>query len=270
MFQRIYIEITNVCNLNCAFCLKNTRSSRNITLEEFTYILNEICNHTEHVYFHVQGEPLLHPDFILFMDECYQKGLKVHIVTNGTLLKNYNNIFFKHPALASLSISMHASQIKIDDDNYFVIKQLIETTEFNNVSVFLRLWTQNNHLTKELLKSLISPFNSSFDGKRVRIKKNLFIDMDEEFEWPNLNQSFQSFEGKCYSGIKMMSILSNGDVTPCCLDANGILKVGNIFTTEFNQIVKSDRCINIIEGFKKRHCVETLCQGCTYRLRFNN
>jgi len=63
--------------------------------------------------------------------------------------------------------------------------------------------------------------------------------------------------------------LSNGDVTPCCLDANGILTVGNIYITSFDQIIKNDRYLIIINGFKKGQCVEPLCQGCTYRLRFN-
>lgn len=269
MYQRIYIEITNVCNLNCSFCLKNTRTPRNMTLNEFIHILDEINGHTEHVYLHVQGEPLLHPDLLLLMDECNHRRLKVHIVTNGTLLMNYNNAFFNHPALVQLSISIHAAQIKSNDENYFKIKHLIDTSELNNVSIFLRLWTHNDHSINELVKSLILPYQFNFEGKRTRIKKNLYIDLDEEFEWPTLTQPFLSIDGKCYSGTKMMAILSNGDVTPCCLDANGILNVGNIYSTSFNQIISSDRYNSIISGFKKRQCVETLCQGCTYRLRFN-
>lgn len=269
MFQRIYIEITNSCNLNCSFCMKNSRNPYQMNRNEFNHILDQIKGYTEHVYFHVQGEPLLHPDLLLFLDDCSTKSFKVHLVTNGTLLNNYSFDLFKHPAIAQLSISLHNNQIKINDDNFKRIKQLVETTEFLNLSVFLRLWSFKDDQLNSLLNSLISPNIINYEGKRIQIKKNLFIDIDRQFEWPALNQPFQSFEGKCHSGTKMMAILSNGDVSPCCLDADGILSVGNIHKTSFNQILKNDRYLNFINGFKKRQCVETLCQGCTYRLRFN-
>lgn len=269
MFQRIYIEITNICNLNCSFCMKNTRSSYQMTRNEFNHILDEIKGHTEHVYLHVQGEPLLHPDLILFLNDCYSKGFRVHLVTNGTLLKKYSSDMFNHPALAQLSISIHNNQIQIEDDNYLKIKHLIEVSNDLNLSLFLRLWSFKDDQLNKLLESLISPYTINYEGKRIKIKKNLFIDLDKQFEWPTLNQPFQSYEGKCHSGTKMMAILSNGNVSPCCLDANGLLTVGNIFKSSFNQILDNDRYIEFVNGFKKRQCVETLCQGCTYRLRFN-
>jgi len=219
-----------------------------MTLDEFIHILDEINGHTEHVYLHVQGEPLLHPDLIHFMDECNHRGLKVHVVTNGTLLKNYESTFFKHPALVQLSISIHAAQIKMNDKNYSIVKQLIEFSEFNNVSIFLRIWTDNDYTINELIQTLILPYKFISEGKRIRIKKNLFIDLDDEFEWQNLTQSFHSTEGKCHSGSKMMAILSNGEVTPCCLEANGIVNVGNINISSVEKVIKNERTFKIIKG----------------------
>lgn len=61
--KKIYIEITNICNLNCSFCSKNSRKKENMTLEEFKQILEKIKHRTESIYLHVTGEPLLHPNF---------------------------------------------------------------------------------------------------------------------------------------------------------------------------------------------------------------
>ncbi len=269
MFQRIYIEITNICNLNCSFCMKNSRISKQMTRLEFNHILDEISGQSNHVYLHVQGEPFLHPELILFMDDCFSKSFKVHLVTNGTLLKNMHTSFFSHPALVQLSISLHSSQMKINDDNYIVLKKLVDSVDLLKLTLFLRLWSSKEINLIELLNSLMYPQHVDFIGKRIKIKKNLYVDLDEQFIWPNLNQSFQSINGTCHAGTKMMAILSNGDVSPCCLDANGLLKVGNIYQESFKQILSRNKYLNIINGFKKRQCVETLCQSCTYRLRFN-
>ena len=58
-FKKIYIEITNVCNLSCNFCPKTNRKYKFMNREEFNYIINEIKPYTNHVYFHLMGEPLL-------------------------------------------------------------------------------------------------------------------------------------------------------------------------------------------------------------------
>jgi radical SAM protein with 4Fe4S-binding SPASM domain len=266
MFQRIYIEITNTCNLDCSFCIKNNRIPKLMSRNEFNHVLDEIKGYSSHVYLHVQGEPFLHPDLRLFLDDCFSKGFKVHLVTNGTLLYKVDNDFFKHPALVQLSISLHSAQMNLDDRNYSILHDLILIIESLGVSLFLRLWTFKD---TKLVNSLIHPNQVEYSGKRIRVKKNLFIDLDEEFEWPSLNLPFQSKNGTCHSGTKMMAILSNGDISPCCLDANGILKVGNIFTDSFANVLNNKRYIDIIDGFKKRQCVETLCQNCTYHLRFN-
>jgi len=59
-FKKIYIEITNKCNLNCSFCLKDNRVSHEMSLEEFELVLKKIDQFTDYIYLHVKGEPLSH------------------------------------------------------------------------------------------------------------------------------------------------------------------------------------------------------------------
>ena len=42
MLKKAYVEITNRCNLSCAFCPKTKREARTMTAEEFTRILREV------------------------------------------------------------------------------------------------------------------------------------------------------------------------------------------------------------------------------------
>ena len=61
MLSRIYLEITNICNRSCAFCPGTKRPARMLTPEEFALLAGRLRPHTDYLYLHVMGEPLLHP-----------------------------------------------------------------------------------------------------------------------------------------------------------------------------------------------------------------
>ena len=49
-FKSIYIEITNICNLNCSFCSNDNIEKKSITISEFEHILKEINDYTDYIY----------------------------------------------------------------------------------------------------------------------------------------------------------------------------------------------------------------------------
>ena len=53
-FNRIYIEITNKCNLNCSFCSKTNKDIKYMTTTEFEDILKKIDSYTDYIYLHVK------------------------------------------------------------------------------------------------------------------------------------------------------------------------------------------------------------------------
>ena len=73
MYKKVYIEITNNCNLNCDFCIKNQRKNKFMTKEEFNTILNKLEGITNYLYFHILGEPLLHPNITEFLESASKK-----------------------------------------------------------------------------------------------------------------------------------------------------------------------------------------------------
>ena len=76
-FNKIYIEITNNCNLNCSFCSKSKRDKREMSLDEFENIIIKIKDYTKSIYLHIKGEPLLHNklDGILNISSTFNKFL---------------------------------------------------------------------------------------------------------------------------------------------------------------------------------------------------
>ena len=85
-FSRVYVGITNVCNLSCSFCHGTKREKRFITRDEFSHILSELSGITEYIYLHVMGEPIGHPEICDLVKMGKAQGFKVAITTNGTLL----------------------------------------------------------------------------------------------------------------------------------------------------------------------------------------
>ena len=86
MFSRIYLEITNCCNLSCAFCPGTRRARRMLPAEEFRLLAGKLRPWTDYLYLHVLGEPLLHPQLAEILASAGELGFRVCLVTNGTLL----------------------------------------------------------------------------------------------------------------------------------------------------------------------------------------
>ena len=96
MLERIYVEITNICNLSCSFCPKTSRKKRIMDEGEFEDICKKIEGKTKAIFLHVLGEPLLHPSLSAFLKIAQKHGLKVCITTNGTLLDKCGAIILEN------------------------------------------------------------------------------------------------------------------------------------------------------------------------------
>ena len=85
-FAKVYLEITNVCNRSCSFCPKTARPAKFMPEKDFTAILDRLRGWTEYLYFHLMGEPLLHPALPRYLELARERGFRVILTTNGTLL----------------------------------------------------------------------------------------------------------------------------------------------------------------------------------------
>ena len=63
-FNKIYIEITNYCNLKCSFCSLDTLPKKEMSIEEFKMVIDKVKNYTDSIYLHVKGEPLLNINYM--------------------------------------------------------------------------------------------------------------------------------------------------------------------------------------------------------------
>ena len=263
--KKIYLEITNGCNLNCDFCIKNSRKVTSITKDNYRLIIDKIKDYTDELYLHILGEPLMHPDIEYFINYATKVGLMVNITTNGYLIDKIKNNHQIH----RLNISLHSynERYKIDIDNYLNnIFNVIDNIK-NKTFISLRLWVKGNK-TDYILNYINKRYNTSIkrldDNTKVKITNNLIIDTFHEFIWPDLNNKYYNEVGTCKGLIDHIGILSDGTIIPCCLDSKGIINLGNIYKDNLEDIFNSDRVANMIKGFKNNYKCEELCRHCSF------
>ncbi|NLP47080.1 MAG: radical SAM protein [Epulopiscium sp.] len=288
-FKKIYVEITNICNLACRFCPKTQRRPEFMKIDTFRMILEQIQPFTDYLYLHVKGEPLLHQDIDILLDICKEKGFKVNITTNGTLIKEVKDKMMNKPAIRQMNFSLHSfggNEGAIDQEEYMnhILVFTKEAMEYTNMIISLRLWNldQNNVVNREkkINRDILGRIEQAFHlpyrieekvspGRGIQIRDRLYINQDYEFQWPDLRIKEENRTGFCYGLRKHVAILVDGTVVPCCLDGEGILQLGNIHEQHFSEIIEGKRAKNIYNGFSRREAVEELCRKCGYRERFS-
>lgn len=288
-FKRVYIEITNRCNLKCDFCPSATlhRSGRMMNESDFVHILKEVKPYTDYLYFHLLGEPFLNPRLDRFLQLSHESGMKVNLTTNGVLIQKVAPILIKAPALRQINFSIHSfeanEQAGTLKDYLVKIATFIEEIQKERpVYCNLRLWNMDseelkakNSLNADILKLMEEVFKLDFSlseklqqSHNIKIKERVFINMAKKFEWPTLNRDVISEQMFCYGLRDHLAIQADGTVVPCCLDSEGNIPLGNIHHTPLSDILASERAVNMYEGFSQRKAVEELCKRCGYAKRY--
>ena len=274
-FKKIYIEITNNCNLNCSFCSIINKPKKEMSINEFKIIINKIKEYTDYIYLHIKGEPLLHSKLDEILNICDKNNIKVNITTNGTLLKRRKSILLKHKSIRQINVSLHSENniINYFEDVFSTCKELSK-----NIYINYRLWTLEDYtLNKEsttIVNKIIKSYNLSTElvekiknDKNITIDINTFVNKNNLFVWPDESLNL-NIDSKCYGLIDQLGILVDGTIVPCCLDSNGIINLGNIFKDDLEDVLNSDLVKNIINGFKNNKSICLLCKNCNFKDRF--
>jgi len=107
-FKIIYLELTNICNFTCDYCPidQQTRKKTHMATDFAKRILDEIAdnNLTEFITFHLMGEPYLHRDLCPLTAHAESRGLKVRLLTNGSLLDSKRNVGLFESNLSRLEV----------------------------------------------------------------------------------------------------------------------------------------------------------------------
>ena len=274
MYSRVYVEITNICNMNCSFCHGHGRPARRMNEAEFSRVLDQLEGKTQYIYYHLMGEPLTHPQLPEFLQMAARRGFRSVITTNGTLLHRRGAELLAAP-VHKISISLHSFE---GEDRQAHRDYLSQVASFSGAAaeagklISLRLWNKGfdggkNETAEDFLRSAL-PGDWEENTRGYRIRDRLFLEWGDRFVWPDKDADLLQERVYCYGLKDHFGILCDGSVVPCCLDSDGVITLGNIFTEEAEDILASPRARAMVEGFRCRKATESLCRRCGYAQRF--
>lgn len=274
MYSRVYVEITNICNMRCSFCHGHSRAPRQMTEAEYIRVLEQLNGKTQYIYHHLMGEPLIHPLLPRFIGLARQAGFRPMITTNGTLLDRFGEELLT-AGLHKVNISLHSFEEDKPEDHKRYIEKVAEFAKKANsagIIISLRLWNNGcdegrNQITLSVLKETLSG-QWTENTRGYRICDGLFLEWGDRFAWPDQNAPEGGSNLFCHGLGDHFGILSDGTVVPCCLDSDGIIGLGNVFEEDLADILASSRATAIAEGFRQRKATEDLCRRCGYARKF--
>lgn len=275
-FRKVYLEISNICNLHCRFCPGTKRALKSMNEAEFSSLLPKLRPYTDYLYFHLMGEPLCHPLLERFLQLAGDHSFKVILTTNGVLLPRLQDVLLHSPALHKLNISLHA--FEANDLSIPFTQYLDGCFSFGKAAegrkiVCYRLWNSGGENTKntELLSSMKTYFTEDWihEPRGTRIGERIYLEYGDKFDWPDLSAADGGDQVFCYGLKDQIGVLCDGTVVPCCLDHEGDIALGNLFEQDLNTILANPRTQAICSGFTKGKASEELCRKCGYARRFS-
>ncbi|MFP5386119.1 MAG: radical SAM/SPASM domain-containing protein [Bacteriovoracia bacterium] len=287
-FLRTYIEISNICNLQCTFCPEVEREKKILSTKNFRKILKDVLPFTEQVCLHLMGEPLAHPEFPEILKICEEEGAVIHLTTNGTFLSKYGfETFLKSKALRQINFSIHSYKDNFPGQDIrpylydilmFSKEALVSRPE---LYINFRLWNllgtkemrdENQDIINHICEFFQVPVNENIDlsfRKNKNITGRLYFHFDSRFKWPSFSDPDNGGRGFCHALSQQIGIHADGTVVPCCLDKEAGIPLGNVLQESFETILNSTRLKSMREGFQKQILTEELCRKCTYIRRFD-
>lgn len=275
MYARVYVEITNICNMRCSFCHGHGREERRMSEAEFCRVLDQLEGVTDHLYYHLMGEPLTHPELPRLLRLAAERGFRSVITTNGMLLPARGaELIEAHPH--KVSVSLHSFEEGSAEEFLRYMEGVMgfaDAASRAGIIVVLRLWNRglDGGQNEEILALLRSRLEGEWaeNTRGLRIRDKLHVEWGDRFGWPDREAPLLGDEVFCYGLGDHFGILCDGTVVPCCLDSEGTIALGNVLREDLSEILASPRARAMVEGFAARRAAEELCRRCSYARRFS-
>ncbi len=287
-FKKIYIEISNICNLQCSFCPVVERDKKIMSAKDFECVVNKTQTYGETFTLHLMGEPLAHPECHQILSIAHENNLPIEITTNGLFLDQYSEDIINYKNIRQINFSLHSFHDNFPDRSIIPYLQniLLFCDEVfarrPELYINLRLWTLGEDqslldFNREVMSYVENYYkkilNESVDvtfKKSKKILQRLYFHFDSRFTWPNPHHPPLGNQGHCHGGSSQIAIHANGTVVPCCLDKEALIPLGSIFDSTMDEILQSKRYQSLVDGFSRGLAVEDLCQRCTFKNRFKS
>lgn len=274
--QYVWIDITNECNLRCIMCPQSKglkRKKMTMGMDTFTRIIDQVCIKKPRIILHVSGEPLLNKDVFEMIRYVKDKGCKVTMFTNATLLTMEISVRILESALDNIFFSFDGCTPEIYEKirvgaKFDQVKSQIETflklrSEMNAKGPIVVIEIISMKETKKNIPDFIKYWErKSVDRIGIRLAGTWLGLVDDH----GTRTVIKGFGFKpCDSLFFGCAILTEGTVVPCCKDIEGRLPLGNILEQSFDEIWNSEAYNNLRRQHLKNAIPENIiCHSCAH------
>lgn len=276
----VFVEPTNVCNFACPVCPESFQEFEKQAgyyqrMERATWLRVQAALRSigpiRVLRFWGIGEPTLNPDLPLMIEDAYGIAERTELATNASLLGS------SHRALGLINSGLHYMRVsvysttekgyEIESGSRFKLSEILA-----NVAAFRRMrdmsdsptpWICANFTTShpEEIPLFREQWAGIADDTRVEIIHN-WGGVDSRLV--QLAPPKPSDRKVCSKPFYELVIKANGDVTPCCADWDGSLKVGSILEKSLPEIWDGE----LSKGIRSLHLSGnrsklTMCRDCT-------
>ena len=271
----IDFEVNDKCNQICKMCPRNSKLHPDINYElnkgtvlkfdDYKKIIDEcVPKGLMSTNLGAFGEPLIHPEIMKMVKYSHEAGIiDSRIITNGLLLDKYTDQIFES-GLVNLFVSLDAfseekySQIR--GKGYDQVKQNLlnfikEKKKRKSILPIIRVSFIDMNVNKNEKENFIEYWRDKVDFIDIQVFDDFNVDITKPF---NMNKKKK---WSCKSPWGRLSILSNGNVLPCCCFFGMNLPIGNINKNSIENIWNSDYLKEIRKGIindTKTNC--SICQ----------
>ena len=261
------IAITNLCNLECTFCARTVRveeerwrKPQHMSLELFKKIIDDAVElGTYSINLNLLNEPLLHPQLIEMIQYAKKKGIiDVFFHSHGGLLTSDKAEKLLESGLDRLLISIDSpykekyNKIRVISDFDLVMNNLKQFKKLRDekglISPVIRVsFIQFPDISKEEIEDAKKLFLQFADA----IGFQQYVDPRKEIGKDEIYPEGYKSEFICHQPFTRLSIIEDGRVSPCCLDYDQQLVIGNVNEQSLKSIWESSQINDIRDVLKK-------------------
>jgi radical SAM protein with 4Fe4S-binding SPASM domain len=294
-------NVTRKCNLKCSHCYINASPREytdELTTEEGKRLIDQICEVSHPLLILSGGEPLLRKDIYELIEYGTQKGLRMGLGSNGTLIDNSVARKLKQSGTKTVSISIDShipehhddfrgvqgswekavSAIKALRENDVLVQVNTTLTQQNYdeiegiMSIAEKLGVENFHLfflvptgrgkkIADITPAMYEEIIKNTFAKTAHHKLNVKPSCAPQFMRiaKDINLDMRQWVRGCMAGLYYCRVYPNGEITPCPYLP---IKLGNVREKSFEDIWFNSEVFKKIRDFDS---LKGKCGVCEYR-----
>jgi len=215
---------------------------------------------------HLLGEPFMHPQLPEILAAASRLGLKINLVTNGTLLKKFGADLFDEKCLGQVSVSLQALAALPAPVRLSALRRLAAfagSRPERLITSFRLRCSRQDPFFKEVSEFFLGAFPCAADWDRgaLKLTENVYLNTGELFNWRGGRPA--GLKG-CLGLRHHFGILYGGEVVPCCADYDGALAFGNIKEKPLRGILASPRAASLRTAIASGSSMPSYCAGCGF------